>query len=254
MFNQDVEAILEKTGLKKSEAQVYLTLLQTSNSGLNVAAITKKTNLKRSTVNLILDRLAEKGFVSYFVEDAHKVFAGEDPSKVLFNLQNLASDFKSIIPLLTTSNFGGLQSKVRFFEGEDTINRIHRDILLSLKYSDNKKELLAFSSGEDLYNADPNGVEKFVKDRVKNDIVLRWIAPDNQFTRNRFVKTAEDELRQVKFFDPKEYPFHIQINIYGSCVALISLKGNKSGAIIENQAIADSFRALFNLLWDSLRV
>lgn len=251
MFTADVEDVLIKVGLRENEGKVYLTLLQ-NNPGLNVAKITQITSLKRSTINLILDRLIARGFVSFHIEEAHKVFNAEDPSRILLNLEDTVTDLKNIIPLLSTSKFGGIKSQVRFFDGSNTVSKIHRDIILATKYSDHK-ELLAFSSGADLYEADSENVEKFVKERVKTGLFLKWIAPEDEFTKKRFISTSKDELREVKFFNKQKYPFNIQINIYANCVALISLKSNMSGAIIENAAIADSFRALFNLLWDSLK-
>lgn len=252
MFTSEVEEVLIKVGLRENEGKVYLALLQNS-PGLNVAKITQITELKRSTVNLILDRLISRGFVSLHIEEAHKVFTAEDPSRVLLNLEDTVTGFKNIIPLLTISKFGGIKSQVRFFDGDDTVNKIHRDIILATKYLEDQKELLAFSSGQDIYEADSESVEKFVKERVKTGLFLKWIAPEDEFTRKRFISTAKDELREIKFFNKKKYPFNIQINIYADCVALISLKEHKSGAIIENSAIANSFRALFNLLWDSLK-
>ncbi len=252
MFNQEVQNALIESGLKDNEAEVYLCLLQNS-GGLHVQEITDKTSIKRSTVNLILERLIQKGFVSYHIEETWKVYMAESPSKILHSLQETTENFKNILPLLSTSNFGGKKAKIKFFEGPDTVSKIHKDIILSTKYLKEPKELLAFSSGKDIYEADSESVEWFVKNRVKNSLNLRWIAPEDEFTHKRFISTAKDELREVKFFDPKKYPFNIQINIYANSIALISLKGNKSGAIIDNPLIADSFRALFNLLWDSLR-
>jgi sugar-specific transcriptional regulator TrmB len=251
MFREDVKSILGKIGLKNSEGQVYLCLLKTEKP-LHVFEILKLTNIKRSSLNLILERLINKGYVTYHIEDARKVYSAEAPQKIAFNLESLTEDFKSLIPLLTVSEFGGERSKVRFFEGEDTINQIHRDILLASSFQDEPKEFLAISSGDDIYRADKNAVEDFIKRRVKQNLNLKWLAPEGEFTKRRFIPVANEELREVRFFDAKKYPFHIQINIYADCVALISLKG-KNGVIIENELISNSFKSLFNLIWDSIQ-
>ncbi len=252
MFNADVQKVLEETGLKKNEADVYLCLLQNP-GGLHVQEITNKTEIKRSTVNLVLERLISRGFVIFRIDETWKVYIAEDPNKILYSLQQTAENFKDILPLLSVSNFGGKKSKIRFFEGEDSVLRVQRDMILSTKHLKPPKEVLAISSGKHLYEALGEGLEWFVKNRIKTDLYLRWIAPDNELTRRRFVPTLKEDFRDIKFFDEKKYPFDIQINVYANCVALISLKSHKSAAIIENSAIANSFRALFNLLWDSLK-
>lgn len=80
---------------------------------------------------------------------------------------------------------------------------------------------------------------------------MRWIAPDDKDSR-KFLETAKQELRQMKFVDPKKYPFHLDMNIYGRKVSILSLEGKPAGIIIENEILASSFRSLFNLLWDLL--
>lgn len=79
-----------------------------------MAKITQKIGLKRSTVHLILDRMVTRGFISFHIEEAHKEFSVEDPSRILLNLEDTVTDFKNIIPLLTVSKFGGIKSQVRF--------------------------------------------------------------------------------------------------------------------------------------------
>jgi predicted DNA-binding transcriptional regulator len=251
VFNNEVDLVLENIGLKSSEVKVYRSLLANP-AGLHIQEVTNQTGIKRSSVNLILGRLVQKGFVTFHTEEAWKVFSAENPTKILYQLQDMVESFQGIVPFLTAAQFGGKRTRIKFFEGKDTINKIHRDILLSTKYLEGKKEMWAFSSGKDIYQSDPESVEWFVKGRIKNDLFLKWIAPEDEFTKTRFLRSAQSELREIKFFNQKKYPFHIQVNIYANSVALISLKGNISGAIIENSLIADSFKALFNLLWDKL--
>ena len=57
----------------------------------------------------------------------------------------------------------------------------------------------------------------------------------------------------MKFFDPAKYQFNIEIDVYADQIALISFGDELSGVIVENRSFANSFRGLFNLLWDSLR-
>src|SRR5581483_1516235 len=125
------------------------------------------------------------------------------------------------------------------FEGEDTVNQIHRDILLATSLQAEPREFLAFSSGEDILRADKMAVEDFVKKRVKQNLKLRWIAPESEITKKYFLPKAKEQLREMKFFNKDRYPFQIQINVYNNCVALMSFRGQKNGVIIENELISN---------------
>ncbi|MBU2442745.1 MAG: helix-turn-helix domain-containing protein, partial [Nanoarchaeota archaeon] len=58
--------ILEDLGLSEAEAKVYLALLETGST--LAGPIIKKTGLHRGTTYQILQRLIEKGLVSYVIK------------------------------------------------------------------------------------------------------------------------------------------------------------------------------------------
>jgi HTH-type transcriptional regulator, sugar sensing transcriptional regulator len=249
MFNQDVSTILMKTGLKKADTAVYLTLLK-SPSPLQVYELSKQTGIKRSSVNLILSRLIERGYVTYHLDEARKVYSAENPSKIAFELENITTSLKGILPLLSVSNFGDKPSKVRFFEGEEVVETIYRDIILAMSIKEGRKEISMVVSGEDIWDTDPEITTWFAKKRLENDIYLKMITPESKLVLEKYPPDPKS-LREIKFFDPKKYPFHIQVIIYGNCLALVSLKGSRSGVIIENEPLSSSFQSMFNFFWDN---
>lgn len=249
---ENVGKILSRIGLKDPEIKVYLTCLE-NKQGLFVAEIAKKTGIKRSTINLILERLTEKKFVTYHLDGSRKLFSAEPPESLLFHLEDSLNDLRGLIPLLHIASGADKKTKIRFFEGKEGVEKIYADILLTLKISrDPKKEQLAISSGEDVFELTPEHQKSFINKRVKERIPLRWIAPEDNISRE-LDKMSDKEFRKMKFFDSKKYKFHIEIDVYADKVALISLDKERSGVIIENKSLAESFRSLFNLLWDSIR-
>lgn len=252
MFNQDVANVLIKTGLKKLDTEVYLTLLK-SDSPLQVYELAKLTGIKRSSVNLILSRLIERGYVTYHLDEARKVYSGENPAKIAFELEDLTANIKSIIPLLSISKFGDKPSKVRFFEGKEVVENVYRDIILALSFAEGKRQVSMVASGEDVLETEPEPTEWFLKKRLEDQIYLKWIAPESKIVREKYLSDSQKKLREIKFFNSKKYPFHIQVIIYADCLALISLKGARSGVIIENELLSSSFQSMFNFFWDSLK-
>ncbi len=249
---EDIKKILAHLGLKENEIKIYLTCLE-NKQGLFVSEVAKITGIKRSSVNLILDRLNTKGFVTYHLEGARKLFSAEQPEALLFRLEDSLSDFRALIPLLRATTGSDKKTKVRFFEGKDGIEKIFTDILLTIKINrDAKKEICAVSSGKDIFKFLPEHQKNFINKRVKERIPIRWIAPDSKVSRE-LEKKSSDEYRKMKFFDAMKYQFNIEIDVYADKIALISFGDELSGVIVENKSFAGSFRGLFNLLWDSLR-
>lgn len=249
---EDVGKILNRIGLKDPEIKVYLTCLE-NKQGLFVSEIAKKTGIKRSTVNLIIDRLTERNFITYHLDGSRKLFSAEPPESLLFHLEDSLSDLRGLIPLLRITSGGDKKTKIRFFEGKEGVEKIYTDTLLTLKINrDPKKELLAISSGADVYDLIPEHRKQFINKRVKERIPIRWIAPEDKISR-KLDETSAKEFRQMKFFDKRKYQFNIEIDVYADKIALISLSGERNGVIIENKSLAESFRSLFNLLWDSIR-
>ncbi|MBU6323628.1 MAG: hypothetical protein KGI41_02600 [Patescibacteria group bacterium] len=250
-MHEEAKEMLKKLGLKEADVEVYLACLA-NKQGLFVAEIAKKTRIKRSTVNLILERLSGKGFVTHHLEGARKLYAAEPPEALLFDFEEYVKDLRALIPILRIASGGDKHTKIRFFEGKDGVDKIYADQLLSLKMSrDPKRELLAISSGEDVFQIVPRHERAFIDKRVKERIPIRWIAPEGKVSRE-LNKTSAKEYRKMRFFDGKRYQFHVEIDVYADKVSLINLRKDWGGIVIENKELALSMRSLFNLIWDSL--
>lgn len=249
---EKVKQTLEKLGLKEHEIKVYFTCLA-NKQGLFVAEITKLTGIKRSTVNLILDRLVKKGFVTFHVDGSRKLFSAESPESLLFQFEDSLNDLRHLIPLLHMAAGADKKTNVRFFEGKDALDKILTDVLITLKLAHGeRKELLEISSGQDVFEVQPDHRRKFIDRRIKERIPLRWISPESPLARE-LDKTSKKEHRKIKFFDSKKYQFQMEVDIYADKIALIDLGKDPSGVIVENKLLADSFRSLFNLVWDHLK-
>ncbi len=250
----NIEKVFKVLGLKEPEIKVFFACLE-NKDGLRIGEIVAQTNIRRSTVNLVIERLLKRGFLSYYLEGQRKVFTAEPPALLLSNLESSLREFKDLLPLLQSANSQARKTKVRFFEGVEEVEQIFNDILLTMRICKDDKVILSISSGKDILAALPQHQKQFINRRVKERISVRWIAPDDQPSR-RFLATAKQELRQMKFVDPKKYPIHLDINIYEYKISFLSFESKTgakpAGVIIENENLASSFRSLFTLLWDLL--
>ena len=73
--------ILEKLGLTETESKIYMILLRLGST--HVTPVIKKAELHRATVYDVLDRLIEKGLVSYIIKEGKRFVT--DPRYVVAN-------------------------------------------------------------------------------------------------------------------------------------------------------------------------
>lgn len=124
--------ILEKAGFSKGEIEVYLMLLKCGNS--KVSQIAQFTGLHRTNIYDTLEKLIEKGVVSYVIESDTKFFSGASPEKILDYLKEREAEVEKILPdLLKFSNANSSQSIVEIFKGKEGLKTVLKDILKEKK-------------------------------------------------------------------------------------------------------------------------
>lgn len=242
-------ALLEKFGLSKKEAQIYVALLELGPS--SVAEVSKRSKVSRTNVYHILNSLTNTGLVSLApADDSTKmVFSAENPSRILQMLRNerdkyerLYSEAESLVPELQSiydKKDGKL--KVRFFEGVEGVISAYEDTLTA------KTEILASASVEYQHSFFPGYFPAYYHRRTKKGISVRCILADSEDSR-RIQKLDETHIRKTLIV-PSKFKISPEINIYDNKVAIMSLK-EKFSAIIESQEVAEAFKKLFELAYE----
>ena len=77
--------ILEKIGLSKGEIKIYESLVDLGSATIN--HIHQKTGIERRNIYDILNKLIEKGLISYTNENKHRVFQCTNPKKIISYIQ-----------------------------------------------------------------------------------------------------------------------------------------------------------------------
>lgn len=250
-MNNNALSILNRIGLKDKDAKVYLACLR-FRGGLYVKDIVKETSLVRSTVDVIIDRLIEKGFLNKVKVENRFKYIAQRPEAVLFRQEELLRDFKEIVPDLSLLGGENANSEIRFFEGEDGFREIHRDILMKLKFSKGKgRQLLSFTSGLDVLNIFPDLQKRFIEKRVEMGVQYRCIVPMSSTSVYEY-QSAPEVMREIKSIEEEKFPFKVTLEIYSDSVMIFSPRKPYGGAVITNPEISSSMRALFELVWSLL--
>src|SRR3989344_4644912 len=90
---------LEKIGFRRTEASIYLTLLELGEA--QAGELSKKTQINRTTIYDALERLLEKGLVTYIIQAHKKVFRPIAPAKILENIKEQERIAQEMLPELS---------------------------------------------------------------------------------------------------------------------------------------------------------
>ena len=73
--------VLKKVGISEGEIKVYSALLDTGKSPVNI--IHEKVGMERRNIYDILNKLIERGLVTYITENKRRLFQVSHPNKII---------------------------------------------------------------------------------------------------------------------------------------------------------------------------
>src|SRR3989338_381482 len=133
--------IMQKIGLKGTEAKAYLTLLETGKS--LAGAIADSAGLHRRNTYDALEHLLQKGLVSYTISNNKKYWTAIHPDRVQALIKENENLVASILPELNLKfNSTKLKQTVEVLEGLGGMKTFYNDTL-----KEKKEIIILFSSG-----------------------------------------------------------------------------------------------------------
>ncbi|TAN58274.1 hypothetical protein EPN15_01530 [Patescibacteria group bacterium] len=245
-----LDKILQDLGLSEKEAKVYLACLELGESA--PAEIAKHAGINRATCYVIAEKLARDGLMSQREKGKKTYFIAENPEQLLRLLRKQESEikqkeqeFQKYLPeLKNLFDTAGERPKVRFFEGKEGIKAIREDFL---KSKDKKIEEVYSDDNVDSLFLEEELTE--VREmRKRKQVKLRGIYVRKE---GKLKEVPLRDLSELRFIPYHKFPIDSDILFYEDKVAMFSFKGKLVGAIIENKAISDTLRSIFNLAWES---
>jgi HTH-type transcriptional regulator, sugar sensing transcriptional regulator len=240
--------LLGKLGLSPKEARLYLISLETGPT--SIVKLAQKSGVKRGTIYEFLEEMIEKGLMEIIISGKRRLYRGTDPK----NLQKIVDRQKeildSLVPDLSLLVPDTLEKpKIRFFEGKSGLMAAYYEML----DIPNDSEVVGYTTFEGVYKIfSESAIKSYINRRVVKKIKQKLIIPTDEFMENH-ISENKNELRETIMVPKKKFPITNEINIYENKVAIFSLGEEKIGVIIDSKQIADTQRAIFNLLWDCLK-
>ena len=107
------EDILQKIGLTNNESKIYLALLNRRNC--LVSQLVAETKLNRTHIYDRLEKLIDKGLVSYIIMSEKKYFNAVSPNKLLQMIEEEEKEIlkrkKEFLSILPNVNYHGLKPR-----------------------------------------------------------------------------------------------------------------------------------------------
>ncbi|MEI6039946.1 MAG: helix-turn-helix domain-containing protein [Candidatus Berkelbacteria bacterium] len=240
---------LKNAGLTPGEIKIYEVLLD--NGGQTAGNIISLTKLKRGDCYNKLYDLIDRGLVLESTKNKKKYFELSSPDAIeayierrIENLATTQKEIKSILPnILSTYNLSYHKPGVKFFEGEEGMEKIMSDSLTAATTIDEYVDIEA--------------VEKYIskinrahaKKRQSSNIKKRLLVADTVFNRKFFTQIG-DKATEVRYLKADIDSFSTAMLIYDNKISYLTLKPDSMmGIIIEDELIARMHKKLFEFNW-----
>lgn len=227
---------LQEFGLSNTEAKIYLALVQLNRS--QAGGITKKSGVNRTNVYDALERLIEKGLVSYVIENNKKVFEAVPPDRLKVTIEEKQQKLLNVIKELNEKySSEKTDEDASIFRGKNGIKTIFEDILKE------RKELFIYGGEGKFGEMFPfyylNWSERRAKLGIKQKII--W-------TEKVRGKRKQLKLIEMRFL-PDSYQFPSMVLIYADKVVTIVWTETPFAFVIKSKEVVKSNMHFFNLLW-----
>lgn len=243
---------LKKLGLTDDQARVYLVLVQVPI--LPARLIATQSGVSRELTYIVLGQLEQKGLVERSNQGKIILFRAKNPGnlKLLVEYKKTRASeaeeaYQAIIGnLVSDFNKGHGKPFIRSYEGLDGLQKTYDHLLKKAK------TVYVIRSLFDHENKEVRTlVVKQLEEQARKGIRSYVISPRLPHMKGeKIVHNMERNItRKVVPLEKLELPS--QIIIYNNTVSITSLKKEVVTTVIENEDIAQTFKKIFDYLWDS---
>ncbi|MFH1589580.1 MAG: helix-turn-helix domain-containing protein [archaeon] len=242
--------ILEEIGLTKSETNVYLALLELGST--TTGKIVDKSHASSSKIYEILDKLMQKGLVSFIIKSNIKYFEAAPPERIMDYLEEKEKQFqkqkqsiKSILPELHMKReLSKYKSEATVYKGVKGLETALNDIFQILGAGDIVYTFIAGDLDETLNNM----FTRHYKKRAELGIKTKTIFSE---TGRKWYETR----KEIKHFEGKVIPTESKspatMMVYkDKTIIRIGDAKEVIAVVIDNKNCAQAFMDQFNNLWN----
>lgn len=236
--------VLEDVGLTDIETKVYLYILK---KGSVVAGkISKETGIHRRTVYDAIERLIEKGLISYIRINNKRYFESVNPKRLLEIAKERQETIQKVLPDLE-AQFKFIHESRTTKERKETVFFRGKKAIQNLFYQQMEKPGIVFYMGDSeiLTEIFRHYFKKYDSTRKELDIHIRAIT-DFDGKNNEIINSLEN--CEIKAIKPK-YNNKTVISGYDNNLVILNWKEDPIAILIKEKEIKEGFEDYFNLMW-----
>jgi len=238
---------LRKIGLSGGEIKIYSSLLDSGKVPIN--KIHENTGIERRNIYDILNKLIERGLVTYVKENKRRLFQISHPNKIIGYIEEKKQELikskeeieKEIPLIIGKYNFRKLDINAEIFRGVEGVKSVWEDML-------NYKKIYWIGSGRYVPKRLPIWFSNWNNRRIKSKV--KWLNLLRYELRKEIKKPLPYEY--IKFL-PKEFSGNpIAIGIYGNKTVNFLLGEDFFAFLIESKELAENYKIYHKYLWDNV--
>ncbi len=242
--------ILEEIGLTPGEIKTYLALLKLGSA--STGPIAKESQVSRSKLYSILDKLEKKGLASHIQRNGVTYFQAVEPSKVKDylkqkedDLKRLSEKFEQFLPQLELfQTEAGTHEHVTVYLGFKGLQTAHEHTYLKLQKGEEYYYLgiPALQPGHHHLYWQRDHVRR-AKAGIKCKLLFNYDTVDEVLTNRNSYKGCDARRMMLDIVTPAGFL------IYKDTTTLILQEPSAMAVEIVDQHITDSFKSYFDAFW-----
>jgi HTH-type transcriptional regulator, sugar sensing transcriptional regulator len=233
--------ILEDIGLTQGEIKVYLALLELGPE--TAGKILEKAKIQNSVFHFCVNRLIEKGLVSYTKKNKFRIYQAADPDNFLIYLKDKEKQVETILPeLKAKQTLAKEKQEVELFEGIKGVLTLMNTLIENTKKG---QEFLFFAPELEKSKEIQKFYERYDAKRKAKGLVTKGIAPRKLkplFSKRTYLK--------MKYTDS---PVPANTGICNDKMAIISWGDKPTGVLIHSKHIVEKQKEFFDSMWRQVK-
>lgn len=251
MKNNEVENLLESTGLSKSEAKLYLTCLSLGPS--SAIQLGQRLNLTRQMVYTILPFLMDKGLVKQVKIGTRNLYQAIGPEVLKERTKSIEKKIEEIIPILKSRQAeNNAVPLITVYENPLSMREWYKNFMKEAK---DGEDFLVWSTGKTSfwYEIDKEFNDEYLAFAEKHKINMKIVMP----------KSVDSNEHKKLIGNRKNIRYKTSLLSWGggsekwvwrNQVCYQTLRENASNLIvIESKTLADLERFDFEMIWGALK-
>jgi len=240
--------LLRKIGLSEGELKVYSALLDIGPASTN--KIHERTGIERRNIYDILNKLIEKGLVTYIDENKRRTFQLAPPKKIVNYIEEKEDSLKSIKMRLEgmlpeiMSKFESSKPEIRaeVYRGQEGIKAVWEDMLKK-----GAKNIYWIGSGNYVPIKFPAFFDSWSKRRADSKIYNNHL-----FRGDKRGLVPKKPLQNIKFLPPEFNGNPTVTCIFRNKVVQFLFGESLFAFVIESKELSENYISYFKYLWENV--